>query len=89
MKYPIIATLIAGFAAGLAGCGADVSAASDAAAACMKCHTGPRTLGGREAEALAEQIRLILDGEVRHPPLGLDDDSDEAILALAAELAAE
>ena len=89
MKNPIIAILVAGLAAGLAGCGADVSAASDAAAACAKCHTGPRSLAGREAEALADQIRRIRDGDVRHPPLGLDDDSDEAIEALAAELAAE
>lgn len=89
MKYPIIPVLVAGLATGLAGCGADVSAASDAAAACMQCHTGPRSLAGRDADTLAGQIRSIRDGEVRHPPLGLDDDSDDAIEALAATLAAE
>ena len=89
MKNPIIPILVAGLSAGLAGCGAEVSAAGDTAAACVKCHTGPRSFVGREAEALAEQIRRVRDGEVGHPPLGLDDDSDAAIEALAADLVSE
>ena len=73
----------------LAGCGPDVSAASDAAEYCAGCHQGKRSLAGRDVDKLAGTIRGIRDGKLRHPPLELDDDSDEAIAALAAELANE
>lgn len=70
-----------------AGCGEEVTAAGDAAPGCAGCHQGKRSLAGGDAAELAGKIRRIRDGEIRHPPLGLDDDSDAAIDELAAELA--
>ena len=89
MSYRITAAALAATAILLAGCGEDVSAAGDAAAACAGCHQGKRSLAGRDVDELAGAIRDIRDGEQKHPPLGLDDDSDEAIAALAAVLAGE
>lgn len=58
-----------------------------AASGCVTCHQGKRSFEGRDAEELAARIHALLRGEVRHPPLGLDDVSDAAIEQLAAELA--
>lgn len=89
MPHRIIAAAVAAIAVLLAGCGGDLSAAGDAAEGCAGCHQGKRSLAGRDVDELAGTIRRIRDGELKHPPLGLDDDSDEALAALAAELAAE
>jgi len=89
MPYRITAAALAAIAILFAGCGADVSAASDAAEGCAGCHQGKRSLAGRDVDELAGTIRRIRDGELKHPPLDLDDDSDEALAALAAELAGE
>ena len=59
------------------------------AATCRGCHQGGMSLAGRDADDLADKIRLILAGERGHPPLALDDSSDEAIARLAEELAAD
>ncbi len=55
---------------------------------CLGCHQGNMSFSGRDAQALAETIKAIRDGERAHPPLALDDDSDKAIEALAADLTA-
>ena len=89
MKYCIIPILFAILSAGLTGCGVNASPANETAAACLACHTGTRSFAGREAAAVAEQIRLVRDGKIAHPPLTLDDTSDEALEALAAELVSE
>lgn len=59
-----------------------------AAAACGACHQGKRSFAGRDNKQLAAQIHGILDGKIKHPPLSLDDTSDEAIAELAEELTA-
>lgn len=64
----------------------EVAAAAGATASCNACHQGKRSFTGRDAEALAAAIRSIRDGELKHPALGLSDDSDVAIAALAAKL---
>lgn len=75
----------------LAGCGPARSddAAADAAAVCAGCHKGKLSLADGDPAELAASIRRIRDGERRHPPLELHDDSDAAIDALAQALAAE
>lgn len=83
-----IATAIVVLAA-LPGSGTTIAAEpQSAAAACGACHQGKRSFSGQDAEVLAAQIRSILDGELKHPPLRLDDSSEAAIEELAAELAA-
>lgn len=67
------------------GTGGEASAAAEE---CGACHQGKRSLAGRDSDALAAAIRAIRDGKVKHPPLELDDTSDEALAELAAELAA-
>jgi cytochrome c553 len=57
-----------------------------AASTCLACHQGERSLAGQDADEVAANIRAILDGEIMHAPLGLDDRSDEAIAAIAAAL---
>ena len=89
MRHAIVLGLLLPLAAVLGGCESAVSAADDAAEACRGCHKDARSLAGRDAETLADHIRRIRDGELRHPPLRLDDDSDDAIDALAAALADE
>ena len=65
---------------------AATKAKSAVASTCLACHRGERSLVGEDADEVAAQIRAILDGDVMHAPLGLDDRSDEAIAALAAAL---
>lgn len=76
-----------------AACNADTAEPLASAAArpapastCLACHQGARSFAGQDAAAVAAKIRAILDGDVMHPPLGLDDRSDEAIAALAEAL---
>lgn len=89
VSYRAIAAAAAAVALLLAGCGGRVSAAGDSASDCTGCHEGRLSLAGRDVDELAGAIRSIRDGELGHPPLGLDDDSDEAIAELAAALAGE
>ena len=75
----------------LAGCRdsayGGAQASTGVASSCVGCHQGKRSFSGRDAQELAEAIRAIRDGKVRHPALGLPDDSDAAIDAVAEELA--
>ncbi len=76
----------------LAGCNLAESNAADSsavAASCAACHSGNRGFAGRDADEIAGLIHEILDGEFTHPPLGIDDASDEAIAELARILTAE
>lgn len=76
----------------LASCDMATSNADDSstiAASCAACHSGKRGFAGRDADEIAGLIREIMDGEFAHPPLGIDDTSDEAIAALARRLTAE
>lgn len=75
----------------LASCNLAESDAADssAAASCATCHSGQLGFAGHDATELAGLIREILDGELAHPPLGIDDTSDEAIAELARTLTAE
>lgn len=67
----------------------DVADASAKAGSCATCHSGNRGFAGRDADEIAGLIHEILDGEFAHPPLGIDDTSDEAIAELARTLTAE
>lgn len=93
LKLTILAPLLAAAAA----CNADtaelqVTAAETRSAAadttCVACHRGERSFAGEDADELAARIRAILDGDVMHPPLGLEDTSEEAVAALAEALTA-
>lgn len=76
----------------LASCNMAASNADDSstiAASCAACHSGKRGFAGRDADEIAGLIHEIMDGEFAHPPLGIDDTSDEAIAKLARTLTAQ
>lgn len=75
----------------LASCDLSESNAADSsvAASCTSCHSGNLSLAGEDAVEIAGLIREILDGDLAHPPLVMDDTSDEAIAELARQLTAE
>ncbi|ANO50400.1 hypothetical protein [Woeseia oceani] len=67
----------------------DVVAHSEpATTSCANCHQGKLSFAGKDSQELAVRIHAVLNGEIRHPPLGLDDVSDAAIQQLAEQLAA-
>lgn len=87
-RHVLFAALLA--AGLLAGCRdavlTDATAAPGAPAGCSACHQGKRSFAGRDVQELAAAIRAIRDGQLKHPALGLGDDSDAAIDALAEQL---
>jgi len=78
--WAITFATLATFASGAQG---DIEAM---AARCSMCHQGQISLRERDPAELAERIRAIRDGERPHRPLGLNDDTDAGIDAIAAAL---
>lgn len=91
MKKVILAAVIpASFAlAATPSLGDGDNAGKPAAAACTSCHQGSRSFEGRDSDELAAGIRALLDGKLAHPPVSLDDTSDEALAELAKQLTGE
>ncbi|MBT8098062.1 MAG: hypothetical protein KJO19_13580 [Woeseia sp.] len=83
----IVGLLFTGLATGCQDSIVEETVAAPATtASCAGCHQGKRSFSGRDAEELADAIRTIRDGELQHPPLGLQDPSDAAVDELAENL---
>ena len=90
MKKMILAVIPAWFAlAATLSLGAGDDAGKPAADACTSCHQGARSFKGRDSDKLAAGIRALLDGKLAHPPVALEDTSDEALAELAMQLTRE
>lgn len=65
---------------------APTTPATPAVDACLTCHAGPMSFAGKDRAEVAQNLKKIVAGSKAHPPLGLSDESDAAIDALADQL---
>ena len=72
----------------LAACSKPATAnpSDSAVATCAICHTGDRSFVGQDTAVVVAHIKSVIDGKIAHPPLGLRDESDDAIAKLAKSL---
>jgi hypothetical protein len=90
MKKMILAVIPTSFAlAATSSFAAGDDAEKSAADACTSCHQGSRSFEERDSKKLAVEIGALLDGKLAHPPVSLDDTSDEALAELAKQLSGE
>lgn len=65
---------------------AAAGAATEAAAGCAACHSGPLSLTGRDPAEIAKLITDINDGGKTHPPIKLPATDADSIRSLADAL---